>query len=652
MPLTIYLIVLVSTHSIETNAIDCIIISTICISGLFSLVLLKTYVKTRTLSVDIKEKIFFYQLLNVFDSLFENESNNGLSLLEKKFMALPAKRKDKYLIRYNEMQKNVKIFLRYFCYLFISFLLLFVAMGLKELHLWPNLSKNENAFELVCFVINTFGALFIFLCFYVLYQTSEKHALRRFIYIKHFGIVLILFLTIFYASSLYFSKTTLKPGEILVQNTNKDETHILSDKKADLILLSQPQPDQETRENDSSVNLNLHYHKEGTSEEGVLKLNTSLFKATDIEKLLSISSHSNNPKSEKTLVRAHLNYETSITGSYFTTNPPTYLQVKINKNQSAEIIPVIDFGYLFSNQDTARYIELLPSDCFFSHRFCKDGALTWRFPKGDSGYFNTGYQVAFKTSIFSDQRLLPLDESQLSIYFTDNETFKRLFNFISGFLNAIALSLLIGRLLSKLIDEKKLLIVLLFFYPAIQPLYAFFDKDLIKLIAFLLALILKGLLFYVIYWRIIRQKKLHIYLFCFKELSLRSDLVFNNHFEITLKKQNIHHLTQGNLTHDNLSEYVLSIQYKNEIVFDKVVLKCDRESSISIIENLRTGLKSGSMEFRMDDIDGTFWLTLNTKEITLYSKGLKNSIEAEDFKEDAELKLAYCKVSFDVENQE
>src|SRR5262249_44980638 len=115
------------------------------------------------------------------------------------------------------------------------------------------------------------------------------------------------------------------------------------------------------------------------------------------------------------------------------------------------------------------------------------------------------------------------------------------FDAVSGIMNAIVLAMLIARLDSKLIGLRSWLILLLYGYSAVQPLFAVFEqKELvfqeIQTFVLISVFLLKVYFFLIIYYTLQTGRMLN-YIFCFPILNRLSDAIFENQFEIRMGRE-------------------------------------------------------------------------------------------------------------------
>jgi hypothetical protein len=174
-----------------------------------------------------------------------------------------------------------------------------------------------------------------------------------------------------------------------------------------------------------------------------------------------------------------------------------------------------------------------------------------------------------------------------------------IFEGLTGILSAVALSLLIARLDSKLIDLPTSVIYILFGYAAIQPLLVVFEQNgavfrNIEAATLTSALLLK-ICFFLIIFQVLRKGDLLTYLVCFPILHRRVDSIFDNQFEIRIARE--------------CGTYSFSIWKKNHLVylpagFSKKRSTCDRK-----IKTIRRLMKDGP-SYMPDEVAGTHWLKI------------------------------------------
>jgi hypothetical protein len=212
-----------------------------------------------------------------------------------------------------------------------------------------------------------------------------------------------------------------------------------------------------------------------------------------------------------------------------------------------------------------------------------------------------------------------------------------IFEGLTGILSAVALSLLIARLDSKLIDLPTSVIYILFAYAAIQPLLVIFEQNgavfrNIEAATLTSALLLK-ICFFLIIFQVLRNGDLLTYLVCFPILHRRVDSIFDNQFEIRIARE-------------SAGVYSFSIWKKNHLVYlpgrlSKNRTMCDRK-----VKTIRKLMKD-SASYKPDEVAGTHWLKIidpkKPKETLCESIALRSLEDAERLKTESIDKIPYCK---------
>lgn len=213
-----------------------------------------------------------------------------------------------------------------------------------------------------------------------------------------------------------------------------------------------------------------------------------------------------------------------------------------------------------------------------------------------------------------------------------------LFYSVSGVLNAIALSLLIGRLDSKLIGLPSLLVCFLYVYAAVQPLFAVFEipmfvNEIIKTAVFVIVFFFKIYFFFIIIY-VLQTGRLLNYFFCFPELNKTVDSIFQNQFEITLLKEHAHHFS-------------FNIMKGSKFYFTSDMIFESRYKCLKAIKMLRRITKNADL-IMICKSDGTYWLELRDSEGKVYcnSLNLRTREEADELKERVVQFVPYCKLNY------
>ncbi|HKR05600.1 MAG TPA: hypothetical protein VJY62_13280, partial [Bacteroidia bacterium] len=221
---------------------------------------------------------------------------------------------------------------------------------------------------------------------------------------------------------------------------------------------------------------------------------------------------------------------------------------------------------------------------------------------------------------------------------------ERLFDAISGLINAMAFSLLISRLDSKFFGLQSTLIALLFLYAALQPFYSIFHSEggvyeNLKSITIAIAFLLKIILFLILLY-LLEMRRFHTYFFCFRELDRRADAVYDNQFEIVP------------FLEAHVQKYSFYILNKDKKVFKTDRLFESHDLCIDTIERMQKVIggkeKVFECDIELEKDKGAHILYLWFEGFKLYSKDFENEEEKHNFEIDAAEKLPYCKISFEV----
>jgi len=234
--------------------------------------------------------------------------------------------------------------------------------------------------------------------------------------------------------------------------------------------------------------------------------------------------------------------------------------------------------------------------------------------------------LSFPLVILSESsRIISSQGSNLLNYFTYFDT-------ISGIINAIVVAMLIARLDSKLIGLRSWLILILYSYSAVQPLFAVFEQKApvfqqIQTLVLIAVFILKVYFFLIIYYTLQTGRMLN-YLFCFPILNRLSDAIFENQFEIKVVQANSFTFF---ITDDDKPAYATDKSFES------------RQDCARHIETLREAAKHKEA-YDPKEKFGTHWV-----EIVAYGAALCHSIDLRSAQEVDELieksiqKLPYCK---------
>ncbi|HEV7746103.1 MAG TPA: hypothetical protein VGO56_13975 [Pyrinomonadaceae bacterium] len=225
---------------------------------------------------------------------------------------------------------------------------------------------------------------------------------------------------------------------------------------------------------------------------------------------------------------------------------------------------------------------------------------------------------------------MKFDESNLKDYAT-------VFEGLTGILSAVALSLLIARLDSKLIDFPASIILILFAYSAIQPLLVVFEQSgavfrTIETAVLTSALLLK-VCFFLMVFQALRKGNLLTYLVCFPFVHRRVDSIFENQFEIRITKE-------------PAGRFSCSIWKKNHLVYLPAGAFRDRSECDIRIKKIRNLMKHDS-SYKNGYEEGTHWLRIvdprKPKKTLCESIALRSLEDAERLKVESIEKIPYCK---------
>lgn len=209
------------------------------------------------------------------------------------------------------------------------------------------------------------------------------------------------------------------------------------------------------------------------------------------------------------------------------------------------------------------------------------------------------------------------------------------FDGLSGVLNAVVLALLIARLDSKLIGLPSPLIGLLYFYSAVQPLFAVFEQsgDVFKIIQTSVLIIVFGfkIYFFLIIVYALQTGRMLNYLICFPQLARRIDSIWENQLEVRAGQENdtFFHLT---ITRNNKKAY----------------MSCDRFETIEDCDTRNAELRKVMRQrpsYHLGNQTGTYWVEVFNSHghKIFYSVNLKSEEEANELIEESMDKIPYCK---------
>lgn len=208
------------------------------------------------------------------------------------------------------------------------------------------------------------------------------------------------------------------------------------------------------------------------------------------------------------------------------------------------------------------------------------------------------------------------------------------FDAISGITNAVVIAMLIARLDSKLIGLRSWLILILYSYSAVQPLFAIFEQpgpvfEQIQTLVLIAVFLLKVYFFLIIYYTLQTGRMLN-YVFCFPILNRLSDSIFENQFEIKVGRESETRVTFS-ITNDDKPAYTTDISFDS------------REECVKRIESLRDAAKHRESYVSKEKF-GTHWVEIvANSEVLCSSIDLRSAHEGKELIEESIEKLPYCK---------
>jgi hypothetical protein len=209
------------------------------------------------------------------------------------------------------------------------------------------------------------------------------------------------------------------------------------------------------------------------------------------------------------------------------------------------------------------------------------------------------------------------------------------FDGVSGVCNAVVLALLIARLDSKLIGLPSRLIGLLYFYSAVQPLFAVFEQpgepfEIIQTSVLIIVFGFKIYFFLIIVYALQTGRMLN-FLICFPQLERRVNSIWDNQLEVKASQEDdtFFHLT---VTIKNKKTYMSYDRFKT-------LEECDINNA-----ELRKAMKRRS-SYHLGNETGTYWVdVVNAHGHKIFhSVSLKSEEEAKDLIEESMEKIPYCK---------
>jgi hypothetical protein len=189
------------------------------------------------------------------------------------------------------------------------------------------------------------------------------------------------------------------------------------------------------------------------------------------------------------------------------------------------------------------------------------------------------------------------------------------FDAISGLLNGIVFCLLIGRLDSKFMGLPNWVIMLLFVYPAIQPMFAGFSENKLVLeIALAVAFFCK-VFFYLVVYHLLDTGRIFKYLYNTPYAGRAVDAVYQNYFEFVVEK------------HEHTDTYSFVIKKGGKVAFRTEAHAEHKATIITFITQLRTALKEGRGSFKKHELYGSHYVSYHLKpEHSSVSKLLRRAV--------------------------
>jgi hypothetical protein len=211
------------------------------------------------------------------------------------------------------------------------------------------------------------------------------------------------------------------------------------------------------------------------------------------------------------------------------------------------------------------------------------------------------------------------------------------FNGVSGILNAVVLSLLIGRLDSKLIGLSVGLISILYVYAAVQPLFVVFVSPVqinenIKTFVLLTVFSFKIYFFLIIVY-ILQSGRLLNYLCCFPTLHTFIDSIWGNRFEIIILEM-------------SSNQYKYIIRKNDHIVFKTDLIYESRDIAHEFINQLRKIMADKNSYIKFDKTASPhIEIKDSNKKSICFSEGI-NAKNFNSFIDECVDKIPYCKIRY------
>jgi len=208
------------------------------------------------------------------------------------------------------------------------------------------------------------------------------------------------------------------------------------------------------------------------------------------------------------------------------------------------------------------------------------------------------------------------------------------FDAVSGILNAVVLAMLIARLDSKFIGLPSGLILVLYCYSAVQPLFAVFEwpdtvfREIQTLV--LVSVFLLKVYFFLIVMYAMQTGRMLNYLFCFPFMARRVDGIFENQFVIREEQESEH-------------AFKFSVLKNHKALYSTDWLCHTREHCDERVRQLRELARDAS-SYRSREQDGTHWVELVSQHgVLCHSASLRSRVEAKELITESVDMIPYCK---------
>jgi hypothetical protein len=194
--------------------------------------------------------------------------------------------------------------------------------------------------------------------------------------------------------------------------------------------------------------------------------------------------------------------------------------------------------------------------------------------------------------------------------------------------------MLIARLDSKFIGLRSWLILVLYGYSAVQPLFVVFERpDVVfqemQTLVLIAVFLLKVYFFLIIIYALQTGRMLN-YVFCFPTLNRRIDAIFENQFEIKTERE-------------SEDSFRFSVSKDGRLVYATDKSSRTREDCDRRVEELREAAKMRT-SYHPKEQDGTHWVEIAVNsEMLCHSKDLRSQQEGQELIDESVQNLPYCK---------